>query len=285
MPTRLPRRLALVFACSLLAPAAPALAQSATADPWAGVPTLPVSPTGCFVDDGFGERINSAIERNANELRRQTEVNDGVKNKVNAIDMGEVMQRMQAFMAKNPQRAQEAIQAMQSMATGAKPALQASSGDNEELAQQLKTHAAAFDAAVKRVHAPIERQIEELKKAKGKPVEGSGIAMAAPDAARYKALTAQLNTEYEQICAAWWGPTGTFTNWFKSYKTYVLTDIVAPTQKLDDSLLMQFNMLNVPSTGFKSTGPLVGVRDYQLKARELYALRPRRVPEPSVFIQ
>ena len=79
-------------------------------------------------------------------------------------------------------------------------------------------------------------------------------------------------------------PAGTFTNWLKTYKTYVLNDVVAPTQKLDDSLLMQFNMLNVSSTGFKSTGPLVGVRDYQLKAREMYGLRPRRVSEPPVVI-
>ena len=286
MPNRLSGRLALGFACSLLAMAALASAQSATADPWAGVPALPVSPTGCFADDGFGERINSAIEANATELRRQTEFNDGVKNRQNAIDMREVMQRMNAFMAKNPQRAQEAIQAMQSMALGAKPGLDASTGDNEELERQLKTHAATFDAAVKRVHAPVQRQIEDLKKTKGTPaLEGAAIAMAAPDAARYKALTAQLNTEYEQICAAWWGPAGTFTNWLKTYKTYLLTDVVAPQQKLDDSFLLQLNMLNVPSTGFKSTGPLVGVRNYQQKARELYELRPRRAPEPRVFIK
>ena len=285
MPNRLPGRLALGFAASLLAMAALASAQGTIVDPWTTVPALPVSPTGCFADDGFGERINAAIETHANELRRQTEFNSSVKNQINAIGMGEIMQRMQAFMAKNPQRAQEAIQAMQSMALGAKPGIQASAGDNEELAQQLKTHAAGFDAAVKRVHAPVLRLIEDLKKTKGKPaLEGAAIAMAAPDASRYKALTAQLNTEYEQICGAWWGPAGTFTNWLKTYKTYLLTDIVAPGQKLDDSLQMQLNMLNVPSTGFKSTGPLVGVRDYQLKAREVYGFRPRRVPEPLVII-
>jgi hypothetical protein len=198
---------------------------------------------------------------------------------------GEPMQRMQAFMAKNPQRAQEAIQAMQSMAGGAKPALQASTGDNDELNEQMKAHAANFDAAVKRVQAPVERLIEDLKRTKGKPaLEGAAIAMAPADAARYKALTAQLNTEYENICAAWWGPAGTFTNWFKTYKTYVLDDIVTPTQKLDSSLVMQFDMLGVPSTGYKTTGPLIGVREYQLKARDLYALRPGRVPEPLVLI-
>jgi hypothetical protein len=255
------------------------------ADPWTAVPAMPVSPTGCFSDDGFGDRINSAIDANASALRRQEEANNAAKNRLNAVDMRDVMQRMQAFMAKNPQRAQEAIQAMQNMATGAKPAVLASAGDNQELMRQFKMHGASFDAAVKSVHAPVQRLIEDLKRTKGNTAfEGSGIGMTAPDAARYKALTAQLNTEYEQICGAWWGPTGTFTNWLKSYKTYVLNDIAAPQQKLDASLLMQFDMLGVPSTGFASIAALVGIREYQWKARDLYGLRPRRVPEPSVVI-
>jgi hypothetical protein len=90
--------------------------------------------------------------------------------------------------------------------------------------------------------------------------------------------------EYEQICAAWWGPTGTLTNWLKNYKTYVLNDIAAPQQKLDASLLMQFDMLGVPSTGFASIAALVAIREYQWKARDLYGLRPRRQPEPTVLI-
>ena len=273
-------RLAAGLGFSLLASCSVVAAQGASpADPWSQVPAL---PTTYYRDFDFETRINTAEQRNNAELTRQGDVNTSIKARFDTMDQGEKMQRMQEFMMKNPQQAMQVMQAMQAGAGAVTAPVTASQGDLERLERELATLTADFQAAVKRVRDPVQRSIDELVKAKGKACgEGDCVSLPAADVPRYKALYGQLNTDYENICGAWWGPSGSFPKWLGNYKQYLLNDVVAPAVKADSLVLQQMAMMGVPGTGFRSTAPLSAVSTYLAKLNQVYALRPHRIETPT----
>jgi hypothetical protein len=202
------------------------------------------------------------------------------------MDQGVKMQRMQEFMMKNPQQAMQVMQAMQSQAGALTAPVTASQGDLERLERELATLTANFQAAVKGARDPVQRSIDALVRAKGQACgEGDCVALPAADVPRYKALYAQLNTDYERLCGTWWGPTGSFPKWLGSYKQYLVTDVVAPGVKADSLVLQQMGMLGVPTTGFRSTAPIGAVSDYLRKMNQVYALRPHRIETPNPVVR
>jgi hypothetical protein len=170
------------------------------------------------------------------------------------------------------------MQAMQAMGASTAAEAATTQADLQVLEQQFTADTTRYRAAVRGVRDPIQRQIDVLVKTKGTVAdEAGGIALPAADIPRYRALMAQLDTDYERICGAWWGPTGTFPKWLGRYKDYVLRYVVGPAQKADDGILQVLQMLGLPSTGYRSTANLMGVRDYVQKVPEVYWLRAARV--------
>jgi len=272
-------RLSTALALSLLALPGVALAQGASADPWSQVPAL---PTTYYRDFDFETRVNAAQQRNNAELTRQADLNTSIKARFDTMDQGEKMQRMQEFMMKNPQQAMQVMQAMQAGAGAVTAPVTASQGDLERLERELATLTTDFQAAVKGARDPVQRAIDELVKTKGKACgEGDCVSLPAADVPRYKALYGQLNTDYERICGAWWGPSGSFTRWLGNYKQYLLNDVVAPGVKADSLVLQQMAMMGVPGTGFRSTAPISAVSNYLGRLNQVYALRPHRIETPN----
>ena len=250
-------------------------AQSTVADPWSGVPAL---PTSCFRGDDFETTVNAAADRNNAEWTRQADLNARIKARFDSIDPGERMQRLQAYMMKNPQKAMEAMQAMQATGASVTADVTGSQGVVAQLERELTADTANFRVAVARVRDPIHRAIDDLVKAKGQACgEGECLALPAADIPRYLALQSQLNTDYEKMCGAWWGPTGTFPTWIRRYKEYLLSGVVAPAQKAVEGTLSVMEMMGVPSAGYGSTGPYDAIRDYLDKVGHIYFQRPYRV--------
>jgi hypothetical protein len=107
------QRHALVLGVALLGCAGAASAQAAAGDPWARVPALPKS---YFSDDDFVDRIEKEYAAINADIDEQAKLNAAIKKSFDEMDMTQKMQRMQAYMAKNPQEAMKTMQAMQASA-------------------------------------------------------------------------------------------------------------------------------------------------------------------------
>jgi hypothetical protein len=92
--------------------------------------------------------------------------------------------------------------------------------------------------------------------------------------ARYEALHAQLNADYEKLCVEWWGATGAFQNWMRSYKTYLVEHVIAPGETMTAAVVTQMSIMDTPTGGYRSTVLLENVRKYMEKARTVYNQRP-----------
>ena len=152
----------------VLAWSAPIAAQAA-ADPWSRVPAF---PTTCYSNDAFFDTVIKAIEALDADLARQTKINADIKAKFDAIDMSEKMQRMQAFMMKDPQRAMQVMQAMTSTGATAAAAAPASAASIMKIDQELKDHSAKLEAEIPRALDPTRAAINQLVDAKSLPAHG-----------------------------------------------------------------------------------------------------------------
>lgn len=268
-------RLAAGVGFSLMALGGRAAAQGAGADPWSRVPALPAS---CYKDDDLEARINAAATSNDADWTRQNDVNSRIKAKLDAIDPGEKMQRIQAYMMRNPQDAMRAMQAMQAQGAGATSAIVGGQDELARLEQELNADTANFRAAAARVRDPIQSEIDELVRTKGKVTdEAGGISLPAADLPRYRALNARLNSDYERMCGAWWGPNGTFPGWLRRFKEYQVRSVVAAGDTAVAGTISMMTMLGVPSAGYRSTAALGAVHDYLYKMNVIYQRRLWRV--------
>ena len=182
---------------------------------------------------------------------------------------------MQAFMMKDPQQAMKYMQAMQGAGNTANAAVAASVADSAKIDRDLKDHTTNLQAAIAKTLDPTRAAIKQLVDAKALPTHESIIFAAAADTARFEALQEQLNTDYEKLCVPWWGAAGAFQVWMRSYKTYLVNDIITPDEAVTGAVVLQMAIMDTPTGGYRSTVLLENVRKYMVKAREVYNLRPR----------
>jgi len=264
------RRHALVLGVVLLGCAGAVSAQAA-ADPWARVPAM---PTSYFSDDGFLDRVNQAYDAVVSDIDKQTKINAAVKKSFDEMDMTQKMQRMQAYMTRNPQEAMQMMQAMQASANTTTEGVTTTSTNSIRLQQELAGHKTNFGAALDKTLKPLQARQEEMIKTRSKPAGEAGWEFkTAADAAQYAALVQQENTEYEKICAGFFGPKGTFRTWLAGYHDNIAKNMIPAGEANDRAIVTQLAIMETPTGGYRSTAGLEGVRDYLGKVRELYSLR------------
>ena len=75
-------------------------------------------------------------------------------------------------------------------------------------------------------------------------------------------------------CASRGGAPPARFSWMRSYKTYLVNDIITPGETLTAAVVMQMSIMDTPTGGYRSTVLLDNVRNYMDKAHAVYNLRP-----------
>ncbi|MEO6058036.1 MAG: hypothetical protein ABIQ49_14505 [Gemmatimonadales bacterium] len=261
-----------MLACLVVSVAGtPSLGAQAAVDPWGRVPPL---TTNCYTGDEFDGKVVEAKQSVAAEIKRQDAVNDAVRQQMKDMPPGQLQQRMQEYMMKHPQEAMAAMQAMQSAGQASTEAGVTSNADRQKLDTELETHKAGFSAAVQKAQGPIKDKIATLINTKSKSC-GKGDCWNFPDAAdkaQYESLVKQVDTEYDKICPAWFGPKGTFQTWLTSYEA-ALVKQASTADDNEKAEIAQMKMLGASSGGYKSTATLDAVGSYLDKIMAVYQLR------------
>lgn len=266
------QRYVLALGVTLLGWAGGSAGQSAGADPWARVPA---TPTGYYSDDGFLDRVNQAYDAVVSDIEKQTKINAEIKKRFDQMDASEKMQRMQTLLMKNPQDAAKMMHAMQAAATTTNGGVTAA--NNTKLLQDLPVHEANFSAALDKSLKPLQARQDEMLRTRTKAIsEGEQGFKTPADAAQYAALVQQENAEYEKICAAYFSPKGAFTNWLASYKEDIVKKMIVAGEANDSAIVTQLAVMDTPTSGYRSTAGLDGVRDYLEKVKQVYSLRHRK---------
>jgi len=263
-------RLALGTALALLGATGVVRAQSASADPWGRVPAV---PAGCYYEAADFERFSQAEAAMAAEYTRQKKVNDDLTNEFNKMDMSVKMQRMQAFMMKDPQKAMAMMQGMQASAGRMTAQAQTSSTELPKLDQDLDALHAKFKGEVGTLLKPIDDRAAAFFNAhKAKGEAGDYIPNKA-DEAQYLAILHEKNVAYEKMCAAWWGPGSQVQGWLGRYKTLLTTEATS-YETNDATLVVQMQIMDSPSGGYRSLYQAEAARKYTEKVRTIMEQRP-----------
>ena len=192
------RRCIFVACVLLVGGAAVTAGQSGSADPWSRVPA---GPTSYFSDDDFVNKVDAAYAAINTDIDKQAKVNAAIKKNFDEMDMTQKMQRIQAYMAKNPQEAMKVMQAMQASANKTTEGVNATSTKSIRLEEELPGHKTNFNAALEKTLKPLQARQDELIKTRTKAVSEGEIGFkTAADAAQYAALEPQENAESEKIC-------------------------------------------------------------------------------------
>lgn len=253
-------------------------AAQTSSDPWTQVPAF---PTTCYRGEDFSGPADKASADLEAAIARQEATNASIEEEFKKMDMAEMARRMQAFMMKDPQRAAAMMQAQQGAAASAGAGVQRAAANVGKIEEDLKDHTAKFQAAVKGARDPIDAQIKQLA-TKALPAHGDDIRFAtAAEEAQYLGLMARLNTDYDKICGAWWGATGTFQGWLRSLKTYTVDNLIPSDDQVGAAKALQFAIMDTPTGGYRSTAAMKHVREYLRRARGVYELRPGRIQVPK----
>jgi len=264
------RRVA-VLAIAALGVSSHARAQ-APADPWRRVPA---ATTSCFSDDGLSRRLHEIGLSVQDDLRKQRELNNELTAKFQKMDMMEISQRMQAYMAKNPQEAMKMMQAQQQAASGMRTGATNAEADNTRLMAQRDELKAAFDKATADATRPVDARIKEY--VDSKTVLAGEIGRGFPTKAAhdgYVALLAQRDAAYEKACAPFFGAGGSYHTWLNEYKTKVAEPMAAVQDAQDAIVAQQMVIMQTPAgPGFRPLGPFMSAGDYLREAEAVYSVR------------
>lgn len=255
-----------------------AVAASATAlatepDPWARVPAL---PTGCYQNDGFAERLQTADEAVTRDIDRQKEINKQLEDQVKNADPMTLASRQQQWMMDHPQEAMALMQ--RNAAQGTQEASDGRLQDfanRDQLFKDLEAVDARYKAALDAEFAPIDVKFKDLDARAAKdPVRTEAGDFYKPWAVKeWNALNAQRNAAYEKVCATWWAPSGAYRGWLTRYREYAAGLI--PKMEEADNLGAGFMviMVGTPQASFKSPAALTEVNDYMDQVAKVFAKR------------
>ena len=192
-------RPAFALSTLLLACTGAAAAQTAAHDPWSRVPAM---PTSYYSDDNFVDLVSQQYDSVNSDIDKQAELNAKIKQSFDQMDVTQKMQRMQAYMMKNPQEAMKTMQAMQAAASTTTGGTTAA--NNMKLLQELAVHKTNFNETLDKALKPLQARQEEIIKTRTQPSGEAGSEFkTAADAAQYTALVQQENTEYEKHDLGW----------------------------------------------------------------------------------
>jgi hypothetical protein len=247
------------------------MAQSTGADPWSKVPAL---PKGCYTNDSFSDKLSAAGAALDADRARQEMLNAEIKQRFETIDIAEKARLMQAYMMKDPQAAAKMLQGLQAAGTAVNSDITASNTNSAKLEQERTTHTSNFRAVIDKTVKPLQLQQADMIKTKTRYLGADSYEwLTAADKTQYVALVKQENAEYEKVCASFFGPMGLFPRWLSSYKSDVVTKLIAAEETNDNALVGQMAIMDTPAGGYRSTAALRRVSQYLDTVGAVYSLR------------
>lgn len=254
----------------------PALPAQATAtDPWTKVPA---APTTYFGDLDFSRRLLDLAAELQDLRRQQEEINTRISVEYQKLGPMEIVNRMNAFMMKDPQKAAKMMEAQQTTATQLNPAA-IDAAKRERNAEFEQLHA-AFKAEMEAAAKPYQAAREEIRKT-GTVLVLAGADWAFKTKAAETAYNEQIDKENADIsarCAAWFGPSGKFTAWLASYRSTVIDPMAKGEEGIDGLKVAQFAMMETPAGAFRSTAQIKAAREYLQEMGRVFGLRLDKVP-------
>lgn len=254
-----------IFACVLAAVSGAALpAPPASSAPWGKAPTL---PSGCFTSDGFYEKNDGAMSAMAEEIQRQTEVNNAVEQKYRSIDPAEMQSRMMEFMTQHPQQAMEFMQKVQAMGennTGAR---------FQEIEETRTSLRSEFEALTREFDASLETTWEPARALMAALGDGCG---ARPPGPKELAAVDQVNAEYKRLCGEYYGPGGRYQLWLGKYRAFLAEQQVPAYEEFEKQNLDIWSVMKIATDTFRSTAGMTAVRDYMQEVQKIYQKRWER---------
>jgi hypothetical protein len=252
-------------------------AQANPSDPWRKVPA---APTTYFLDRDFSIRLQNLSTEVGDEQQKQLEINNDIETKYGKMDMQEIMQKMQAYMAKDPQKAMKMMQAQQAAATQVKSDIMSGDEAKTERNAEFEKLSAAFKAEMEAAAKPYIAKREEIKKT-GTVLVMEGASWAFKTKAAETAYNEQVDRENADISArsaAWFGPSGKFTAWLASYRATVLDPNASAEEANDEIKTAQMAIMETPTAAYRSTAQMTAVREYLKVMQKVYDLRIAKEP-------
>jgi hypothetical protein len=252
-------------------------AQATATDPWTKVPA---APTTYFRDLEFSRRLGDLAVELQDARRQQEEINTRISVEYQKLGPMEIVNRMNAFMMKDPQKAAKMMEAQQATATQLNPAA-IDAAKRERNAEFEQLHA-AFKADMEAAAKPYQAAREEIKKTGTVLVLGGadwGFKTKAAETA-YNEQIDKENADISARSAAWFGPSGKFTAWLARYRSTVIDPMAKGEEGIDGLKVAQFAMMETPAGAFRSTAQIKAAGEYLQEMRRVFDLRI--VKEPNV---
>ena len=256
-------------------------AQPATG-PWAKVPAF---PTACYVSqeqEDFYKKMEEALAAVQAERYKQDEINTKIRESAQSVDPMEMARRMQEFMMKDPQNAMKYMQGVQNLGQSLQADQQAISDKEKQLAAEEKALIERYQAALAKSHAPGNARWDALKKKLGIPPDSRGPGESGvPDWAwkEWDVILREWDRAYQATCAQWWNASGPMHAYMKRYRDFLVQERIPYHHKgTDEPVLKNYQVMNVPSKGYRSVAEFVAVEDYIKRARGIFdqrMVRPR----------
>lgn len=269
-----------VLAIALAGSAQALAAQATPPDPWQKVPAL---PTSCYADLDFGRRLQDIYASVGEEKMAQEEINSALERKLQALGQQEITRRLMEYMRTNPQKAMQMMQAQQAAATQLTSGITSAAEAKEELDEEFEQLSAAFKAEMEAGAKPFEARRAEIMRTSRRVLgEGDNWEFATKAAeTEYNDLINRQNADYEQRCAAYFGPGGKVLRWLAEYREKVIDPTAASSETHDGIITTQLSVLESPGAGYHSTAQMTAVRDYVTAAGKAFDLRLHKVPTIS----
>ena len=254
-------------------------AQPATS-PWAKAPAL---PTACYAsqekEDSY-KKMEEALAAVQADHARQKEINDKIRESSQSIDPMELARRMQENLMKDPQNAAKYMQGIQSLGQSVQADQQATSEKVKQLAAEEQALIERYKADLVKSQAPGNARWDALKKKLGIAPDSRGPGESGvPDWAwkEWEIILREWDRAYQSTCAQWWNAAGPMHAHMKRYRDYLVQERVPHYQKhIDEPALKNYQMMNVPSKGYRSVAEFVAVEDYIKRAGRIFSQRADR---------
>jgi hypothetical protein len=275
----------LVSASAMSAPppaARPVAKPAAPAGPWAKVPAL---PTACYAEqDQWRNRNYAALESVQQDHEKQKEANSEVEQRFRSI-MEEnplaMTQALQQAMMSDPQNAQKIMQQLTQAGQEGQTEIPAQAQKDSQWQTDAKAVIAQYRGALEKAYGPGDARWTALKKKGGYAPDARGpgeTGVADWIWAEWDIVLRDWKAGYEANCATWFATTGPLHAFMKRYKDYLVNERI-PTEKrlIDQPRLDQYQMMNISTTGWRTTSDYDAAEMYMHMASEVFRERRETV--------
>jgi hypothetical protein len=272
-----------VSAMSAPPPAAKPVAKpAAPAGPWAKVPAL---PTACYAEqDQWRDRNYAALEAVQQDHENQKEANSAVEQRLRTImeeDPLAMTQALQQAMMSDPQNAQKIMQQLTQAGQEGQTAIPAQAQKDNQFQADAKVVIEQYRAALEKAYGPGDTRWNALKKKGGYAPDARGpgeTGVADWIWAEWEVVLRDWKAGYEANCATWFATTGPLHAFMKRYMDYLFNERI-PTEKrlIDQPRLDQYQMMNISTTGWRTTSDYDAAEMYMRMASEVFGERRETV--------